>query len=125
MSIPLKCPKCLSEFKAKDKLAGKRVKCPQCGQGISVPGSAPIQEQPRPFEPPKFQLPPFEPEPGFDDPHPGVAETAAAEIPEDEPAWSTPQWDDAEEERRRRRSGDAVPRGSGVVSASGRRVVGE
>lgn len=93
MSIPLKCPKCLSEFKAKDKLAGKRVKCPQCGQGISVPGSASIQEQPRPFEPPKFQLPPFEPEPGFDAPHPGVAE-----IPEDEPAWSTPQWEDADED---------------------------
>ncbi len=98
MSIPLKCPKCLGEFKAKDALAGKRVKCPKCGQGIEVPGPSFTPSEPRPFELPKLNVPAFADDPGIDDQRSRFAETAAAETPVDEPAWSTPNWDDAEDE---------------------------
>jgi ssDNA-binding Zn-finger/Zn-ribbon topoisomerase 1 len=38
MSICFQCPGCEKKLKAKDKLAGKRVKCPGCGHVILVPG---------------------------------------------------------------------------------------
>ncbi len=98
MSIPLKCPKCLGEFKAKDALAGKRVKCPKCGQGIQVPGPSFTSSEARPFELPKLNVPEFDAEPETDNQHPGVAETTVLPVPQDEPAWSTPNWDDADEE---------------------------
>jgi len=37
MSISVQCPGCEKKLKAKDELAGKRVKCPGCGQLLVVP----------------------------------------------------------------------------------------
>jgi hypothetical protein len=37
MSISVECPGCKRQLKAKDELAGKRVKCPGCGQLLVVP----------------------------------------------------------------------------------------
>jgi DNA-directed RNA polymerase subunit RPC12/RpoP len=37
----LVCPACSKHLKVKDELAGKRVKCPGCGKGISVPTNGP------------------------------------------------------------------------------------
>jgi hypothetical protein len=38
MPIPVNC-QCGQSFRAKDDLAGKRVKCPKCGQPIQIPGA--------------------------------------------------------------------------------------
>lgn len=47
MPITAECGACHKRFKAPDKLAGKRVKCPQCGGVIQVPApQAPIVEKP-------------------------------------------------------------------------------
>lgn len=40
MSIQASCEACGREFKAKDSLAGKRVKCPGCGEPVHVPAAA-------------------------------------------------------------------------------------
>src|SRR5215470_17903107 len=40
MSIPIRCEPCAADFKAPDQLAGKKVKCPRCGQIIRVPAGA-------------------------------------------------------------------------------------
>jgi hypothetical protein len=37
MSIRVQCPGCEKKLKAKDELAGKRVKCPGRGQVLEVP----------------------------------------------------------------------------------------
>jgi hypothetical protein len=37
MSISAQCPGCERKLKAKDKLAGERVKCPGCGQFLVLP----------------------------------------------------------------------------------------
>src|SRR5688572_19109996 len=37
MSLLFNCPKCDKKLKIQDELAGKRVKCPGCGQVVSVP----------------------------------------------------------------------------------------
>jgi hypothetical protein len=34
------CPGCGKDLKARADLAGKKVKCPQCGQAVTVPGTA-------------------------------------------------------------------------------------
>src|SRR5438552_3665041 len=34
------CPECEKRFKGKPGMEGKRVKCPACGQGFTVPGGA-------------------------------------------------------------------------------------
>ena len=39
MTIAVAC-QCGKRFAAKPELAGKRVKCPSCGQPLTVPGSA-------------------------------------------------------------------------------------
>lgn len=36
MAISIQCPGCKKKLKAKDELAGKRVKCPGCGQSIAI-----------------------------------------------------------------------------------------
>jgi serine/threonine protein kinase len=41
MSITLVCPGCRSKLKAPDKLAGRKAKCPTCGQPIPVPAGEP------------------------------------------------------------------------------------
>ena len=48
MSISVQCPSCEKKLKAKDELAGKRVKCPNCAQLVVVPSvcSAPLQPTP-------------------------------------------------------------------------------
>ena len=35
MNIEVQCGQCLKNFAAPDKLAGKRVKCPGCGEPIA------------------------------------------------------------------------------------------
>lgn len=39
MPIPVKC-KCGKQISAPDKLAGKRAKCPSCGEALSIPGGS-------------------------------------------------------------------------------------
>jgi uncharacterized protein (TIGR03067 family) len=39
MSISIQCPECEKKMNAKDDYAGRRVKCPDCGQSILVPES--------------------------------------------------------------------------------------
>lgn len=53
MPITVHCPNCKKKLKAKDQLAGKRVKCPGCHQPFSIPGHghAPV----RPASPPSRQ----------------------------------------------------------------------
>jgi hypothetical protein len=41
MSVQFACGQCGKQLAAKPELAGKRVKCPQCGQAVQVPGGAP------------------------------------------------------------------------------------
>jgi len=38
--ISFPCPQCTKPLKVKDELAGKRVKCPACGQPIAVPAAS-------------------------------------------------------------------------------------
>lgn len=39
--LEFQCPKCAKKLKANRQVAGKRVKCPQCGQVVKVPGADP------------------------------------------------------------------------------------
>ena len=41
MAITAQCGSCEKKFKANDTLAGKRVKCPQCGGAITIPAAEP------------------------------------------------------------------------------------
>lgn len=41
MAIKVKCGKCDSGFKAKDSLAGRRVKCPSCKEPLKIPAAKP------------------------------------------------------------------------------------
>ncbi len=38
MAIKASCGNCKSSFNAKDSLAGRKVKCPKCGEKLRVPG---------------------------------------------------------------------------------------
>ncbi|MEL7496629.1 MAG: MJ0042-type zinc finger domain-containing protein [Planctomycetota bacterium] len=44
MAIKVQCQNCSASFKAKDELAGRRVKCPKCKQPISIPAAAPAPQ---------------------------------------------------------------------------------
>jgi hypothetical protein len=44
MPIKAECGSCHKRFKAPDKLAGKKIKCPQCGGAIPIPVPAPPQQ---------------------------------------------------------------------------------
>jgi len=44
MAIKVKCGKCDAGFKAKDSLAGRRVKCPKCKEPLTIPAAAPPQQ---------------------------------------------------------------------------------
>lgn len=56
MPISVQCASCKANFKAPDTLAGKRVKCPKCSQGIAVPSAtstgSPPPTPPAPTRPP-------------------------------------------------------------------------
>jgi phage FluMu protein Com len=43
MALTARCGSCNKKFKANDKLAGKRVKCPQCGGTITIPVPQPAE----------------------------------------------------------------------------------
>jgi hypothetical protein len=45
MPIAAECKSCHKRFKANDKLAGKKVKCPQCGGVIQIPTPPPPKEE--------------------------------------------------------------------------------
>ena len=47
MRIPVSCGSCSNEFSANETSAGKRVKCPACGEGVRVPQADDEQEPPR------------------------------------------------------------------------------
>lgn len=47
MPISVQCPSCAKRLKTKDELAGKKIKCPGCGQVLPVPGGAPAGEPSR------------------------------------------------------------------------------
>ncbi len=42
--MKVKCSGCSKSFKAKESLAGKRVKCPSCGAAIQIPDNEPDVE---------------------------------------------------------------------------------
>ena len=50
MSIGVQCPGCDKKLKTKDELAGKRVKCPSCGQAIVIPVAHPASQVNAPVE---------------------------------------------------------------------------
>ena len=41
MAIKVKCGSCDAGFKAKDELAGRRVKCPKCKEPLTIPSAPP------------------------------------------------------------------------------------
>ena len=43
MAITAQCGSCNKKFTANDTLAGKRVKCPQCGGAITIPVTQPAE----------------------------------------------------------------------------------
>ncbi len=58
MSISIRCPGCEKRLKAKDELAGKRVKCPGCGHRVLIPGGhSPAQQEIAISPSPKQSLP--------------------------------------------------------------------
>lgn len=44
MAISFTCPSCEHRLKVKDELAGRKVKCPSCGNGVSVPADEDEEE---------------------------------------------------------------------------------
>ncbi len=45
MAIKAKCEKCAARFQAKDELAGKRVKCPKCGEPMRISDAPAVAAQ--------------------------------------------------------------------------------
>lgn len=39
MAIEFRCEKCEKKLKVKDELAGKKIKCPECGAAIAIPAA--------------------------------------------------------------------------------------
>lgn len=58
MSIPVTCPGCGKNLKAKDSMAGRKVKCPHCAHPLTIPGAEedtsaiPLAPEPPPPRPP-------------------------------------------------------------------------
>ena len=48
MSIRVKCPECQRVLEAKDRYAGKRAECPDCGKPLTIPN--PGDESPKTAE---------------------------------------------------------------------------
>src|SRR3982751_4574556 len=59
--IPFACSQCGQQLRAPDELAGKKVRCPQCGGVTSLPGFASASKgaitSPDPLAPPPRQTP--------------------------------------------------------------------
>ena len=55
MSIRVKCPECQRVLEAKDRYAGKRAECPDCGKPLTIPN--PGDESPKPAEDDASQKP--------------------------------------------------------------------
>lgn len=72
MSIAATCAHCGHELRAKEKYAGKRVKCPGCGQPVHVPAAAPepVADAASPAARPAAP-------PGMDDAEPGPVDIQA------------------------------------------------
>jgi DNA-directed RNA polymerase subunit RPC12/RpoP len=51
MALSVRCGQCGKEFRVKDELAGKRVKCSACGQPIAIPAAAGPTAPPAPKGP--------------------------------------------------------------------------
>lgn len=45
MPLSVACPVCGTRLRAPDSSAGKRVKCPECGEVVAVPAAAPQTEE--------------------------------------------------------------------------------
>jgi hypothetical protein len=52
VAISFACPSCEHRLKVKDELAGRKVKCPGCGNGVSVPADEEDEEAPAAKDPP-------------------------------------------------------------------------
>lgn len=48
--ISVSCDMCFTDFQAKGELAGKKAKCPECGEMVSVPGKSKAKAKPKPVE---------------------------------------------------------------------------
>ena len=48
MPISVLCPSCSAAFNVRDEFAGKRGKCPKCGNALAIPVSAPTPPEPEP-----------------------------------------------------------------------------
>ena len=46
MTIEFRCPGCNKLLRTKDETAGKRAKCPQCGNIVEIPVPAPAEDSP-------------------------------------------------------------------------------
>jgi hypothetical protein len=51
MAISLSCVSCQRKIKAKDEHAGRKIKCPECGQVLTVPPAVPAAEEETTREP--------------------------------------------------------------------------
>jgi ribosomal protein S27E len=58
MALSVQCGQCGKEFRVKDELAGKRVKCSACGQPIAIPAAAGRAVAPAPKGAPAAKGPP-------------------------------------------------------------------
>src|SRR4051794_30681785 len=56
MPIPVSCPSCSATFRVKDEYAGKRAKCPKCGEPLTIPTA--IQAAETLLEPPSVPAQP-------------------------------------------------------------------
>ena len=41
MAISMQCPQCTQQLRTRDEMAGRRMKCPECGTVVPVPASSP------------------------------------------------------------------------------------
>jgi hypothetical protein len=119
MPIDVTCPQCGGELEAPDEAAGKKVKCPDCGERIAVPptGGA-IQPPPAPG--PAERAARAEKKEEVQEERPRRRDRAEEEEEEDRPRRRRRDEDDEEDEddrpRRRRRREDEDYDDAGVAT---------